>query len=364
MHLPRFFIDPRNLPAGARASARPSLKPSQAFFSALGCALALLTTPACGKRHGSPTWNSPGDSASPAATLPAARPKTTVKRASAGTDDTTSGLRLVAYNVENWLTMDRSHDHTDAKGVSKPAAAKRAVIQLLSHNAPDVLGVCEIGSRDDLAELQSALKASGVELPHLYYTGGGDELRHLGLLSRFPITSTTTPPAAELDFKLNGSAYTMNRGILDATIQANGKPYRLVGVHLKSKREVADGDQDAIRLCEARVLRHHVDAILTADPGARLIVYGDFNDTRASAALKIVTGNSGDATCLTPIPVHDKQGERWTHFWALQDIYSRFDFITVSQSLRHEVNATTSRVIDDPEWIDASDHRALLAVFN
>lgn len=364
MHPPRIFTDPRNLPAGARASARPCLKHPQAFFAALGCALALLTTPACGKKHGSPTWNSPGDSASPAATRPAARPTSPPKKTAAGAEGTTPGLRFIAYNVENWLTMDRSHDHTDAKGATKPAAAKRAVIQLLSRNAPDVLGICEIGSREDLAELQSALQAGGVELPHAHYTGGGDELRHLGLLSRFPITSTANPAAAELDFKLNGSAYTMSRGILDATIEANGKPYRFLGVHLKSKREVAEGDQDTMRLCEARVLRHHVDTILTADANARLIVYGDFNDTRGSAALKIITGNTGDATYLSAIPVHDRQGERWTQFWALQDIYSRFDFITVSQGLKREVDGATSRIIDDPEWIDASDHRALLAVFN
>jgi len=364
MHCPRFFLDPGNPPARARALARPSLNPSQACVAAFGCALALLTTPACGKKHGSPTWTGPGDAGSPPASTSAARPNRATGKPSAAAQDAPSGLRFIAYNVENWLTMDRSHDHTDAKGATKPAAEKRAVIQLLTRQVPDVLGICEIGTRDDLAELQAALQTSGVELPHSYYTGGGDELRHLGLLSRFPITSTLTPPPAELDYKLNGAAYTMSRGILDATIQANGKPYRLLGVHLKSKREVADGDQDAIRLCEARVLRHHVDTILTADAGTRLIVYGDFNDTRGSAALKIITGNSGDATGLTSIPVHDTQGERWTQFWALQDIYSRFDFITVSQSLKHEVDATGSRIIDDPEWAAASDHRALLAVFN
>lgn len=356
MHLPRFLVDPRIPPSGARALARPPLKPAPAFVAALACTLALLTTPACGKKHGSPAWNAPAQSPATTASQPV------VPAAPVPTATGSGGLRFIAYNVNNWLTMDRLIDRTEVKGVPKPAAEKRAVIQLLTRHAPDVIGICEIGTRQDLAEIQSALTAGGVALPHAHYSGGGDEVRHLGLLSRFPIASTATP--AELDFKLNGSSYTMNRGILDATIHAHGKPYRLLGVHLKSKREVAAGDQDAMRLCEARLLRHHVDSILKAEPAARLVVYGDFNDTRGSAALKTITGSYGEPTYLTAIPAQDQQGERWTHFWELHDIYTRFDFITVTHSLKPEVNFKQSRIIDDPEWRAASDHRPLLAIFN
>ncbi|KAB2640680.1 MAG: endonuclease/exonuclease/phosphatase family protein [Verrucomicrobia bacterium] len=340
----------------ARAAACSCGKPSHAFGALLACLLALLTTPACDKKHASPAWNTPGDATPPAAKRAATHKPEVVS------DPAAPGLRFVAYNLKNWLTMERGSGHGPAKATPKPAAEKRAVVELLSHQAPDVLGVCEIGSRDDLAELQAALLAGGVALPHAYYTGGGDAVRHLGLLSRFPIIHTTTP--TQLDFKLNGSAYTMSRGILDATIQAHDKTYRWLGVHLKSKREVADGDQDAVRLCEARLLRQYVDAILATEPDARLVVYGDFNDTRASAALRLITGNYGEADSLTALPVQDKQGERWTHFWELHDIYSRFDFITVTHGLKHEVDYDASRILDDPPWSAASDHRPLLAVFN
>ena len=358
MHFARFVIDPRISRVAAGVVARPGVSRAPTLFATLGCALALLTTPACGKKHGSPVWPSPGDAPASAAPGPAAPRKTAVAPAS-----NSSGLRFVAYNVNNWLTMERSTaEHKQLKGVAKPAAEKRAVIQLLTRNAPDVIGICEIGTREDLAEIQAALKASGVELPHSHYGGGSDEVRHLGLLSRFPITRTTTP--SNLDFKLNGTAFTMKRGILDATIEAYGKSYHLLGVHLKSKLEVEQGDQEAMRLCEARLLRHHVDAIFKAEPAARLIVYGDFNDTRASATLKTITGNSGDPTFLTAIAAQDRQGERWTHFWELHDIYTRFDFITVAQSLKHEVDAKHSHILDDAEWSSASDHRPVLAVFN
>jgi endonuclease/exonuclease/phosphatase family metal-dependent hydrolase len=336
-------------------------------LAAVLCTLGLLATPACGKKHGSPAWNSPGESppAAPAAapTLAAATAEPSrTPHAPAAAKPAPSGLRFIAYNVNNWLTMDRTSERRELKGAPKPEAEKRTVIEVLSRHAPDALGICEIGTREDLAEIQSALKASGVELPHAYFAGGGDEVRHLGLLSRFPITSTASP--AHLDFKLNGTHFTMNRGILDATIQAHGKSYRLLGVHLKSKREVEDGDQQALRLSEARLLRQHVDAILKTDPNARLIVYGDFNDTRGSAVLKTITGNYNDPTYLTAIPAQDKQGLRWTHFWSLHDIYSRFDFITVTQKLKPDVDFKKSCIIDDPDWSAASDHRPLLAIFN
>lgn len=363
MHLSRFLIDPRIAPAVARASSRPSIKHRQplTMIAGLGACLALLASPACGKKTGSPDWSDSGDSRSetisrPATSAPGTGRKTRNSALPSG------GLRFVAYNVNNWLTMERGSDRATTKGVPKPAAEKRAVIRLLSRHVPDVIGICEVGTREDLTEIQAALKADGLDLPNSHYGGGGDEVRHLGLLSRFPIIRTAKP--AVMDFRLNGVTLTMNRGILDATIEANGKPYRLLGVHLKSKREVESGDQDAMRLGEARLLRRHVDAILKADPDARLIVYGDFNDTRGSATLKVITGNTGDPDFLTAIPAADKQGERWTHFWSIHDIYSRFDYIAVTRSLKQEVDLKQSRIIDDPEWNTASDHRALLAVFN
>ena len=118
-----------------------------------------------------------------------------------------------------------------------------------------------------------------------------------------------------------------------------------------------------MRLHEAHLLRNHVDSILQADADARLIVYGDFNDTWGSAPLKTIVGSFNDPGYLTAIRATDRAGVYWTHYWALHDIYSRFDFITVSQPLKRDVDFKSSHIIDDPEWKDASDHRPVLAIF-
>jgi endonuclease/exonuclease/phosphatase family metal-dependent hydrolase len=180
-------------------------------------------------------------------------------------------------------------------------------------------------------------------------------------LSRFPITGTAKPAATE--FKLEGRIFGINRGILDTTIKARGKSYRFIGVHLKSKRAVEEADQEQMRIHEARLLRRHVDSILAMDANARLIVYGDFNDTRPSKAFKTVTGSYNDPGYLTAIPFKDSRGETWTHYWALHDIYSRIDFVTVTRALRPEVDFRASHLIDDPKWVEASDHRPMMAIF-
>lgn len=344
-----------------------------AFF----CASALLASSACDRKSNTPDWDTPGGKtttvttpAPPAPPAPVVQVKADIPPASeppqtvtaAAEAPSSEGLRFVAYNVENWLTMDRYVDRKNLKGAPKPESEKEAVVQLLARHAPDVIGLCEIGEATDLAEIKEDLKAAGLDLPHSHYTGGSDPTRHLGLLSRFPITSTAKP--AESEYQLAGRTFAINRGILDATVEARGKSYRFLGVHLKSKRDVEQADQEAIRLNEARLLRRHVDSILATNADARLVVYGDFNDTRATPAIKAITGNYNDPAYLTAIPAKDSRGEAWTYHWALHDIYSRIDFIMVSRGIRDDVNFQAAKIIDDSDWDKASDHRPVLAIFN
>ena len=272
-----------------------------------------------------------------------------------------AGLRFMTYNVENWLTKDRYVDGKNIKAAPKPDKEKQAIITLVARQSPDVIGICEIGEASDLAEIQEKLNASGLSLPHLYYTGGSDPTRHLGILSRFPIASTVKP--AETEYQMDGKTFGMNRSILDATIDVRGKTFRFVGVHLKSKRDSEQGDEEAIRLNEARLLRRHLDSIFRADPAARIVLYGDFNDTRATQPIKVVTGNYNSPTYMTAIPVKDSNNEAWTHYWALNDVYSRIDYVMTSHALKVEVDFKASKIIDDAGWNDGSDHRAILAVF-
>ncbi|MES2476729.1 MAG: endonuclease/exonuclease/phosphatase family protein [Verrucomicrobiota bacterium] len=320
----------------------------------------LLATTSCDRTGKTPDWDLPPVSSE--AALAAVSPQRDVTHTvPTRSESPGNGLRFVTYNVENWLTMERLVNGKKVAGSPKPEEAKQAVIALLARHAPDVIGLCEVGTAADLAEIQERLKAVGLDLPNTHFTGGADPTRHLGLLSKFPITATARPTVSE--YRLGGKTYGISRGILDASIAAHGKSYRFLGVHLKSKLETALGNQEEMRLHEAQLLRRHVDSILHPDPNARLVVYGDLNDTRASTTLRTIGGKLQTRSYLTAIPACDSHQETWTQRWELNDVYSRFDFILVSQELRSEVDFPAARILDDPEWSVGSDHRAVMAIF-
>lgn len=271
------------------------------------------------------------------------------------------GVRFISYNVQNWLTMERYEDRKPVGNRPKPIEEKKQVIRILSEGRPDVLGLCEVGTRKDLEEIQRMLKDAGTPLPHLYHSTGPDPVRSLGILSRHPIRSTDS--SASIEYRMQGKTFGMGRGILDATVNADGLALRFIGVHLKSKREVQEGDQEAMRVNEARLLRQHVDSIFKSDPKAPLVVYGDFNDTYPSTTVRTITSHPDSAFRLRPIYLRDSRREAWTHHWKPHDIYSRIDFVTTSTSLHDRVNYQGSHIIDDAKWDQASDHRPLLVIF-
>ncbi len=257
---------------------------------------------------------------------------------------------FVAYNVKNWLVSYQSPVKSDE--------AKDAVIRMLAVGEPDIIGLSEIGSEDDVREIQEDLKQAGIDLPHFFYTGGADKVRHLALISRYPIDNTFSP-----DLSIPGKEYSVQRGILDATITIGEGEVRFIGVHLKSKRPVPEFDEAVIRLDESKIVRKHLDSIFEADPEAMIIAYGDLNDTTRSISTRMITGRYNSKNAMKPLDLKDSRGENWTHNWDYQDIYSRIDFVTVSRGISPHVDTKASKIIDEDFWEEASDHRPLLVRF-
>ncbi|MGB1260017.1 MAG: endonuclease/exonuclease/phosphatase family protein, partial [Akkermansiaceae bacterium] len=168
-------------------------------------------------------------------------------------------VRFLAYNLKNYLTMGR---YINGKRVqaSKPEEEIAPLIKLIVEAKPDVLGVCEIGSDADLADLQKRLKTAGIDLPHTHRAHGSDSVRALAILSRYPITATAKP--AETGYKLGDIDFHISRGVLDATIKLPNREVRFLGCHLKSKRPIKEADQELMRRNESSILRKHINTIL------------------------------------------------------------------------------------------------------
>lgn len=264
---------------------------------------------------------------------------------------------FACYNVENYAPLIE-------KGQKKPrknAEATQALHEVIAALNADILGVCEMGGPEQFEEFKRRLGESELGYAHFEYVDGGDPDRHLALASRFPIVASQS--RSDLVLESDFSHERLRRGLLDVTIAVTPEfQVRCIGVHLKSKLAGME-DAEFIRRMEARLVRKHIDTILRETPESHLLLYGDFNDSKTSPALREVAGIRGSKHALLPIRLSDANGEYWTHFWAANDSYSRIDYILVNRPLGKRVERTRCFIYNEPHWVEASDHRPLVVTF-
>lgn len=184
-------------------------------------------------------------------------------------------FRVATYNVESYL------DAATESRPAKSAEAKAKVCASILALKPDVLALQEMGSVSALQELRQSLQADGLALPYWEHVAGFDTNIHVAILSRFPFTARR--PHTNDDFLLGGRRFRVSRGFGEVDVQvATNFSFTLITAHLKSRRSLAQADEAELRLEEAKRLREKIDARLTADPNAKLVVLGDFNEDRKS----------------------------------------------------------------------------------
>lgn len=91
------------------------------------------------------------------------------------------------------------------------------------------------------------------------------------VLSRLPILSASCHAAA-------GAAGRVGRDLLELELQATQQKLFLVCCHWKSKVGGAEASEEPRRE-EAALVRGRVEALLAAEPGAAIVVCGDFNES-------------------------------------------------------------------------------------
>lgn len=275
-------------------------------------------------------------------------------------DQDPADVKIATYNLQNYLVMERRETGGTAEK-PKPEAEIDELIRILTEIKPDVLGVCEIGDNANVEDLRERLKKAGLDYPHLEFVDGPDP-RKLALFSRYPFASTQS--SVDVSYELNGQPAKVRRGFLDVTLQINPDyQLRMVGVHLKSKRAVPEGEA-IVRRHEAHLLRERVDGILKEHPKTNLLLYGDFNDTKNEPPIHEVMGPRGGPASLTDLWLRDSVGDHWTHYWKAADLYSRIDYFFVSTGLKPEVVESKSYVYRSPRWNQASDHRPIVTVIH
>lgn len=262
-------------------------------------------------------------------------------------------VRLLFYNVRNYFVEERSMK-TGRRTTVKPDASRRQVAELIAQASPDLLGLAEIGGEDALKDLQTRLKRLQVDLPYGFVLERAGEDRSLAVLSRYPLRSAASKTDVELE---DGGRRRMLRGILDVTADLpDGRMFRLVGVHLKSKKD-ADGTADTVRRLEAHALRRHLDATRSTVP---LAVFGDFNDGPDSPALHAVVGDRKSSSGLRRLVPRDTRRETWTLRYGEAEAYFSYDHLLLDNTLSRRVGRSPAcGVVESHGHPEASDHRAI-----
>jgi endonuclease/exonuclease/phosphatase family metal-dependent hydrolase len=220
-----------------------------------------------------------------------------------------------------------------------------------------------------LEEIQAALATNGLNLPNRLLVSGFDTNVHIALLSRYPFAATRAHTSES--FLIGGKRFHVGRGFAEVDVQINSNHVvTIIGAHLKSKRQVAQADEEELRIEEAKILRERIDELLAANPAISLIVMGDLNDSKDAPSTKTIIGTGKNKLLdVRPaersgahIPKHelDSREITWTHFFSRDDVYSRLDYILLSPAIAHHILRDETFVLALPDWGIASDHRPIV----
>lgn len=276
---------------------------------------------------------------------------------------------IAAYNVETYLDQP-----TESRHHAKSDESKAKVRESIEAMKPDVLALEEMGSTNALLELRASLKADGFNFPYWEHVHGFDTNIHVAVLSRFPMIARH--PHTNDDFLLDGRRFRVSRGFAELEIQAaTNYTFTLIAVHLKSRRPVPEADEAELRLQEAMVLRRIIDEHFRADPDVKMVVLGDFNDVQNAASTRAVIGRgrfrlfdtrpaerNGD-NASNPEPRMEPRKVTWTHYYGVEDSYSRIDYILLSPAMKRDWLAGGTYIPTIPNWGIGSDHRPVIAAF-
>jgi len=276
-------------------------------------------------------------------------------------------FRVATYNVENYLDQP-----TESRPQPKSTAAKAKIRESIRALNPDVLALEEMGGLSALTELRGSLKAEGLDFPYWEFVSGEDTNIHVAVLSKLPIVASRSHTNDV--FLLDGRRFRVSRGFAEVDIRAGPDfTFTFIAAHLKSRRAVPEANEAEQRLQEAKILRGIVDKDFAANPHAKLIVLGDFNDVKDSESTKEIIGR-GRFKLIDTRPA-ERNGDSapaenawfeprnitWTHYFGKEDTYSRIDYILLSPALARDWVKKDTYVLTMPNWGVASDHRPIVA---
>ena len=269
-----------------------------------------------------------------------------------------SPVRFLMLNTQNYF-VEEDEPRTLGNRRFKSVENREAVADTIASVRPDIVGLVEMGGQGALEDLSRRLMNRGLNYPYSRVLERWGEDRALAILSSHPIAGDDSVANCLLE---EDSGECMRRGILDVTVRVekDGRLFRIMGVHLKSR--VGDDQQatERLRCREARALANHLQVAMQKDPGMPILVYGDWNAGPREAPLLVISQGTRATGPMRRIILKDSRGESWTISYRGNDEYNAFDQIYVNRVLSSRIGRKNSAgIVDHEASRQASDHRAL-----
>ncbi len=263
---------------------------------------------------------------------------------------------IATYNVGNYTLADRRVAGVFRRDYPKPEKEKEALRSVIARLDADVLVLQEIGGAAFLAELRRDLQSEGVDYAYGDTVDAADPDRRLAWLARHRPTEVRTH--VDLTCAYAGRVELVRRGLLELRWDDASGGVTVFGVHLKSRvtRETDDPEAAGRRRGEAEAIRRRILERVVDLNDRRLILVGDFNDTRTSPVLARFQTQRGQPL-FEIVDAADSRGERWTYRFDREDTYTRVDYVLVSGRIAVPPGGILATVLDGPDVALASDHR-------
>lgn len=261
---------------------------------------------------------------------------------------------VCTFNVLN-LFDDVDDPYTNDEGTrAKPREELENLALALRRVNADVVALQEVENRGYLERfVKLFLDDMGYE--HIVHFEGND-LRGIdvAVLSRAPIGEVTSRRHLQFEGP-DGVTRSFQRDVPAITVVPSvGTPLEIWPVHLKSKSDSVE-TSEPIRLAEAAELRRLLDEKFTADPAARIVLLGDFNDTRESQSMATIFG-TGETKMWAP---EATETEDSISDPAFPNGRPPIDFITLSPAVKSVYVEDSCQIRRSPREYDGSDHDPL-----
>jgi endonuclease/exonuclease/phosphatase family metal-dependent hydrolase len=290
---------------------RSSFFGSRRLLPALAtAALALIT--ACGQGGTSPTSSGAGGETG---STSGATTGTSGDGGGGGNLPAAMPLAILDWNTHNFFdTKKNSPDPSETVlSVFNYNAKRKAIGAVIKNLDADIVVLAEVENLAILDDLNTT------ELDHAYaktilIDGNDSRGIDIGMLTKLPPESVVShKDDVFVKAGTNGPQYHYSRDCLEVHFTFNQRKLIVLGVHFKAKAAPDDPDK---RLAEGQHTRAIADALQAKEPGAAIVVLGDFNDTTGSAPYNAVLGaaptlfaDSADAVPAAEHYSYDYQGK-------------------------------------------------------